>query len=452
MISLPGDDPAAALAQRVAARLRQHGHEAWLVGGCVRDLLLDRRPADYDVATDALPDQTLALFPRALQVGKAFGVIIVREGGEEVEVATYRADGDYADGRHPESVRFTDAREDALRRDFTVNALFQDPATGEIRDFVEGRRDLESKMLRAVGDPAQRFREDALRVLRAVRLAADLGFEIDSVTLEAVRQAAPTIHRISPERIQEEMTKGLTRRNPGRFLRLLSETGLMAEILPEMVPTIGCEQPPEFHPEGDVFVHTCLVLDYLPDQRSPALAWAALLHDVGKPPCMTQDPDGRLRFNGHAKVGAEMVDPIADRLRWSNELREAVIPMVARHMDWMNIQQMRQSTLRRWLAAPTMEDEFWLHRADCLGSWGGLVNFDFGRKALETFATDGNRSSLPSPLVNGRDLIALGIQPGPRFKKLLDRAFDAQLDGTITDREAALIHLREITLGPAGPD
>jgi poly(A) polymerase len=444
-VTIPDNDAEAKLALEVIRRLHSAGHEAWLVGGCVRDLLLDRAPSDYDVATSALPDQVLQLFPHATEVGKSFGVVLVRRQGADVEVATFRADGDYGDCRRPDSVRFTNAREDALRRDFTVNALFMNPETGEVLDEVGGLADLKDRLLRAVGNPEQRFREDSLRLLRAVRLASDLDLEIEAGTLAAIRNLAARISRVSPERIHDEITKGLTRRNPGRYLRLLADTGLMAEVLPECVPMIGCDQPPQFHPEGDVFVHTCLVLDHLPENPSPALAWAALLHDVGKPQCRTVDDSGRIRFNGHAEAGARMVESIAERLHWSNNLRDAVVPIIARHMDWINIRAMRRSTLRRWLAQPTIEDEFALHMADCLGSSGYLDNYEFGRQAQRQMEAEmGAASRLPAPLVSGHDLIALGLRPGPEFARILRQIQDEQLEGVVTNRDQALERLKQL--------
>jgi poly(A) polymerase len=433
------------LACRIVQKLRSRGHEAWLVGGCVRDHLLGRTPADFDVATSALPEQTLELYPRALQVGRAFGVIVVVENGVSVEVATFRIEGNYSDGRRPDHVEFTSAQEDAFRRDFTINALFMDPVSEEVVDHVGGVSDIKRSVIRAVGDPFQRFSEDSLRVLRAIRFASDLSATLDPATENALRQMAPSLSRVSPERIFDELTKGLTRQHPGRFLQLMESCGLLPHILPELIPMVGCTQPPDHHPEGDVFVHTCLVLDHLPSEPSEALAWAALLHDVGKPSTRTVAPDGRIRFNGHASVGTDMIPALAERLRWPNHLRQAVMAMVHHHMDWLNIRQMKKSTLRRWFAQPTIEDEFHLHQADCLGSSGHLDSHHYGQEVLLNIRNEqGGTTDLPKPFVSGNDLISLGIPPGPRFKVLLEKIRDAQLDGRVTDRESSLSLLQHI--------
>lgn len=430
--------PAAPL--EVLRTLRENGHEALLVGGCVRDLLLGRAPKDWDVATDALPDRIEALFPKTLPLGKAFGIIaVVCDDGSMVEVATYRADSPGGDGRRPESVAFTDAREDALRRDFTVNALFLDPATGEIRDFVGGRADLDARVIRAIGDPAVRFAEDHLRMLRAVRFASVLGFAIDPATFAAIRKLAPQIRRISAERIRDELFRLLAEApRAGQALELLRDAGLLKEILPEIDAMAGVEQPPEFHPEGDVFTHTRLMLDALPPTRSLRLALATLLHDVGKPPTanFATLPDGtqRWRFESHAAVGAEMARAILERLRAPNDLADGVCAIVAGHMRIADAQKMRLPKLRRLIGAPTFADELELHRLDCLSSHALLDVYDFLKAKQAEFAAE---PVLPPPLVAGRDLIALGHAPGPHFATILREAYDRQLEGQ-TDKAALL--------------
>ena len=433
--------PAAPL--RILETLRQNGHEAWLVGGCVRDLLLGREPKDWDVATNALPDRIESLFAKTLPIGKAFGIIvIVPAEGEPVEVATYRADSPYADGRRPESVAFTDAREDALRRDFTVNALFLDPATGEIRDFVRGREDLDARLIRAIGDPAVRFAEDHLRMLRAIRFASTLGFAIEPATFAAIQKLAPQIRRISAERVRDELFRLLVESlRAGEALQLLRESGLLREILPEIDAMVGVEQPPEFHPEGDVFTHTRLMLDAMPPNRSLRLALAALLHDVGKPSTaqFATLPDGsqRWRFECHASVGADLARAILERLRAPNDLVDDVCAIVAGHMRIADARKMRESKLRRLIGAPTFDDELELHRLDCLSSHALFEVYDFLKAEKARFAAE---PVLPPPLVTGRDLIALGHVPGPHFAKILQDAYDRQLEGQ-TDKAALLAAL-----------
>lgn len=430
--------PAAPLA--VLRTLRENGHEAFLVGGCVRDLLLGREPKDWDVATNALPDRIEALFLKTVAVGKAFGIIaVVANDGSMVEVATYRADAPYADGRHPGAVAFTDARKDALRRDFTVNALFLDPTTGEIRDFVGGRADLDARIIRAIGDPETRFSEDHLRLLRAVRFASVLGFSIDPATFAAVQKLAPHIHRISAERIRDELFRLLTEApQAGVALQLLRDAGLLKEILPEVEALVGVEQPPEFHPEGDVFTHTKLMLGALPPKPSLRLALAVLLHDVGKPPTanFATLPDGtqRWRFENHAPVGADMARAILERLRAPNALVDDVCAIVAGHMRIADADKMRPPKLRRLIGAPTFEDELELHRLDCTSSHAILDVYDFLKAKQAEFAAE---PVLPPPLVTGRDLIALGHAPGPHFAQILRDAYDRQLEGE-TDKAALL--------------
>ena len=425
---------------RVLERLRQNGHEAFLVGGCVRDHLLGRVPKDWDIATDALPERIEALFPKTLPIGKAFGIIVVvPEEGDPVEVATYRVDSPYADGRRPESVVFSNAREDALRRDFTVNALLWDPATGEIRDYVGGRADLEARCIRAIGDPEVRFAEDHLRMLRAIRFASTLGFSIDPATFSAIQRLAPQIRRISAERIRDELFRLLTESSrAGEALQQLLDSGLLKEILPEIAAMVGVEQPPEFHPEGDVFTHTRLMLDGLPPNPPLRLALSVLLHDVGKPPTaqLVTLPDGtpRWRFESHAAVGAEMARTILERLRAPNGLTDDVCALVGNHMRLADAPKMRAPKLRRLLGAPTFDDDLELHRLDCLSSHALLDVYDFLRAEKEKFAAE---PVLPPPLVTGRDLIALGHKPGPHFSRMLQELYDRQLEG-LSDKAALL--------------
>jgi tRNA nucleotidyltransferase/poly(A) polymerase len=424
--------------------LKKNGHEAFLVGGCVRDLLLKRTPKDYDIATSALPDQIEGLFPRTLDIGKAFGIIaVVTEAGEKpIEVATYRADAPYVDGRHPEGVTFTHARQDALRRDFTINGLFMYPDSGDILDYVEGRADLDAHLIRAIGDPAVRFAEDHLRMLRAVRFASTLGFTIEPVTFTAIQDLAPKIQSISAERIREELFRLLTEsKKAGEALQLLQASGLLKEILPEIEAMIGVEQPPEFHPEGDVFIHTRLMLDGLPENPSLELALAVLFHDVGKPPTanLITLPDGtpRWRFECHASVGADMTREILNRLRSPNALIDEVCAVIGNHMRLADAPKMRKAKLRRLIGAPTFENDLALHRLDCLSSHSLLDIYDYLLEARDAFAAE---PVLPAPLVTGRDLITLGHKPGPKFSSMLQTLYDRQLEGE-TDKATLLATL-----------
>ena len=355
-------------AERVLRRLQEAGHAAYFAGGCVRDQLRGAPPHDFDVATSARPEQVEALFPkRSDLVGKSFGVVIVRERSAFIEVATFRRDGVYADGRHPESVEFTTAEEDAQRRDFTVNALFWDPVQDRILDYVGGRADLEAKLLRAVGEPAKRFEEDKLRLLRAVRFASNLGFRIEACTWEAICRCAPQIESVSAERIRDELTKWLCGKDPACGLDLLDQSGLLARLLPEVAAQKGVDQPPEFHPEGDVFAHVRLMLTHLCD-ADPILAWSVLLHDIGKPPTRTVDETGRIRFNGHESKGAQMAEELLTRLRFSNAQSAAICACVLNHMTFKDVPQMRTATLKRLLGRETILPELELHRIDCLSS------------------------------------------------------------------------------------
>src|SRR6202521_3392191 len=432
--------------------LRQHGFQAYLVGGCVRDLLLGREPADFDVATSATPTQVMETFPETYAVGAQFGVVLVPSPGGEcadgeegtsksyvVEVATFRSDLGYSDGRHPDEVRFTqDPREDAARRDFTINGMMLDPVTGEVLDFVGGRKDLEAKLIRAIGDPNRRFGEDKLRMLRAVRFAARFEYEIEADTLAAIQLLARDIQLVSRERVRDELTKMLTEGHARRAFLLLDQTGLLREVLPEISVMKGVQQPPEFHPEGDVFVHTLLLLDHLPSPCPATLAWGALLHDVGKPATFRVAPD-RIRFDGHVDVGVKMAEEICRRLRLSGDDIQQVSALVDHHMRFGQVTRMSESTLKKFLRMPHFEEHLALHRADCLASHGGLDSYEFVQKKLSEIPPEKMR---PPRLVSGEDLISAGYSPGPEFRKILDAVENAQLEGVLSSRRAAMEFVR----------
>ena len=427
-------------AGEVAGKLRGAGFRAYFAGGCVRDALLGVEPHDYDIATDARPEQVQAIFPKSMAVGAHFGVVVVRTGPEHVEVATFRTDGSYKDGRRPEEVTYSTPEEDAQRRDFTVNGLFYDPATEEVIDFVGGRADLAAKVLRAIGDPAARFREDHLRLMRAVRFATTLGWEIEPATWAAVRAEAPTLAKISIERIRDEFMKIMLHPNRVRGLDLLDESGLLTQILPEMEALKGCDQPPQFHPEGDVWVHTRLMLSLLPEVVSVPLVLSVLLHDIAKPATRTIDETGRIRFNGHDDLGAQMTGDILRRLKFSNDIIDATVEAVLLHMKFMHVQDMRTAKLKRWMAHPTFDDQMELHRVDCLGCHGMLDNYEFIQAKQQEFA---NEPVIPPPLLTGHDLLKLGYPPGREIGRLLTLVQDQQLDGTLTSTEEALAWLNQ---------
>jgi putative nucleotidyltransferase with HDIG domain len=428
-------------ALRVALRLSQAGHEAYFAGGCVRDGLMGREPKDYDIATSARPEEVLALFPNADQIGAHFGVMLVKRDGTHFEIATFRSDGTYEDGRHPESVTFTTAEFDAQRRDFTINGLFENPTSGEIIDHINGRADLNAGIIRAIGDAPQRFEEDALRLMRAIRFATSTGFEIDPATWESICANAPLLQRISTERIREEFSKTICHPNRRRGIELLVDSGLMEQFLPEFLPTRGCEQPPQFHPEGDVYVHTLIMLELLPPDASLELCLGVLFHDIGKPPTAEYDEAAdRIRFNGHDMVGAQMAEEILRRLRYSNHTIESAVVLVANHMRFMHVQQMRTAKLKRFMARPTFEEEIELHRVDCTSSHGMLDNLDFLAAKTAEFAAE---PLIPSPLITGRHLIELGFPPNPKFSEILDYIQTEQLEGRLTTKEEALDAVRE---------
>jgi poly(A) polymerase len=433
--------------------LRHHGFQAYLAGGCVRDLLLKREPADFDVATSATPAQVMDLFPDTYAVGAQFGVVLVplpeseREGTAEnaipkaqaVEVATFRRDLGHADGRHPDEVRFSqDPREDVVRRDFTINGMMLDPVSGNVLDFVGGRADLEAKLIRAIGDPDRRFVEDKLRTLRAVRFASRFEYEIEAETLAAIQRRACEIQAVSRERVRDELTKMLTEGQARRAFLLLDETGLLKEVLPEISAMKGVAQPPEYYPEGDVFVHTLLLLENLPYPCPPTLAWGALLHDVGKPATFRVAPD-RIRFDRHVEVGVKIAEEICERLRFSNHDAAQVLALVDNHMRFGHVWRMKESTLKKFMRLPGFDQHLALHRADSLASHRNLSTHHFLQKKLREIPSEQIR---PAALITGVDLIAAGYIPGPRFREILETVEDAQLEGRLHSHASALEFVR----------
>ena len=435
----------------------------------MRDLLLGREPSDYDVATDATPEQVMGIFPETYAVGAQFGVVLVPEtknkpvipsgsgtgqsavplearnllldGGESsreghhVEVATFRRDVGYSDGRHPDEVRFTrDPREDVQRRDFTINGLLLDPEKNEVLDFVGGQDDLKAGIIRAIGDPELRFAEDKLRMLRAVRFAARFQYKVEPATFSAIRKLASQISQVSSERVRDELTRMLTEGHASRAFELLDETGLLREVLPEINAMKGVEQPPEFHPEGDVFVHTLLMLEKLPQPCPATLAWGVLLHDAGKPPTFRRAPD-RIRFDEHARVGTKMAEAICRRLRFSNNETNQIVALVENHMRFADAERMNPSTFKKFIRLPRFEQHLELHRLDCESSHRNLRLYNFTREKMNALPPDEVR---PKPLVRGEDLIAAGYSPGPLFKEILTIVEDAQLDGSLKSTEEAM--------------
>lgn len=434
---------ARALAERVCRTLRDAGHQAYFVGGCVRDILLGREPADYDVATDATPGRVQQLFPHSLAVGAQFGVIVVTGesasgSSRQVEVATFRSDIGYSDGRHPDRVVYAKSpQEDVKRRDFTINALLLDPETNEILDFVGGRDDLRAGVIRAIGDAEARFREDKLRMVRAVRFAARFRYAIENATFAAIVKLAPEIHQVSAERIRDELTKLLTEGHARRGFELLDETRLLPELLPEIARMKGVQQPPQFHPEGDVWIHTLLMIEKLPPKCPPTLAWGVLLHDVGKPPTFKppSGPGDRIRFDEHAEVGTRMAEEICRRLRFSNEDTAQIAALVANHMRFKDVPQMKPATLKRFVRLDCFEEHMELHRLDCLSSHRNLDNYEFMRRFLAETPPEQVR---PPRLLSGDDLVRMGYAPGPAFKAILEAVEEAQLNGTLHTHEDAL--------------
>ena len=425
----------------IARRLQEAGHTAYFAGGCVRDELLGLHPHDYDIATSAKPVEVQKLFPHTQAVGAHFGVILVMEHAHAFEVATFRSDHEYLDGRRPEMVTFSTPEEDATRRDFTINGMFHDPVAEKFIDFVGGQADLQSRTLRAIGDPAARFREDKLRLLRAIRFAARFDYDIEPRTWDAIRAHSADLHAVSAERIREELVKILVHPSRLRGFDLLDKGGLLQEVLPEIEALKGCEQPPQFHPEGDVFVHTRAMLALLPPEAPAAVVLAVLFHDIGKPPTFRYHADeDRIRFSGHDRVGAAMTEKVMERLRFSRHDTDRVAEAVRQHMVFKDVQNMRTAKLKRFMARGGFAEELELHRVDCQSSHGALDNYDFLKAKAEEFA---NEPLIPPPLLTGRDLIALGWKPGPHFGPILETIQTAQLEGTLTTSEEALVWLNQ---------
>jgi poly(A) polymerase len=430
------------LANSICATLQQHGYQALLVGGGVRDLLLNRDPADYDVTTDATPAQVMELFPDSVGVGAQFGVVLVPRDGNKVEVATFRCDVGYSDGRHPDQVVYARTpQEDVSRRDFTINGLLMKHDSGEVLDYVGGRADLSAGIIRAIGEPERRFTEDKLRMLRAVRFAARFRYSIDPDTFAAIKKHAPEIHSVSAERIRDELSKLLTEGAARRGFEVLDESGLLRELLPEISDMKGVNQPPEYHPEGDVWMHTRMMLDGLPPGASATLAWGVLLHDVGKPPTFrpASETGDRIRFDGHVEVGVRMAEAICRRLRFANEETEQVKTLVANHMKFKDVAQMRKSTLKRFVRQPRFSEHLELHRLDCSASHGRLDAY----QAVQDFlAATPPEQVRPPRLINGDDLLSMGLQAGPAFQRILTAVEDGQLDGALQTREQAVAFVR----------
>lgn len=443
---------ARAFAESVCRRLRDAGQQAFFAGGCVRDILLGRVPADYDVATDATPEKVQKLFPESLMVGAEFGVVLVAEESDsneaesqkrnEVEVATFRSDLGYTDGRHPDRVVYSRTpQEDVQRRDFTINALLLDPVSGAVLDFVGGREDLQAGVIRAVGEPARRFREDKLRLLRAVRFASRFGYTIESATWQALRNEAREITQVSAERLRDELTKVLTEGEARNGFELLDESGLLAVLLPEAANMKGVEQPPQFHPEGDVWTHTLMMIEQLRPGCSATLAWGVLLHDVGKPPTFSPPagPNGRIRFDDHVGVGTRMAEAICRRLRFSNDDTAQISALVQNHLRFKDVPQMKPATLKRFVRLDRFEEHMELHRLDCLSSHRNLENYEFVRRFLAETPPEQVR---PPRLLTGDDLMELGFHPGPAFKEMLSAVEEAQLNGDLRSRGEARAFVR----------
>jgi poly(A) polymerase len=427
-----------ALATEIVNRLKREGHTAYFAGGCVRDLILKTVPYDIDVATSAPAESIEKLFPKTLPVGKQFGVILVLLEGIQFEVATFRKEGDYTDGRRPDWVDLAKPEEDARRRDYTINGLFLDHSENRVIDYVEGEKDIKRRVVRTIGRPEERFREDKLRLIRAVRFAANLDFEIEEETWETIRRKAAEIRVCSSERIRDELVKIFTRPHAGRGLELLSESGLLREVLPEVAAMKGVEQSPEYHPEGDVFIHTQLLLDKLEDP-APTLAFMALLHDVGKPPTFARTGD-KIHFYEHDRIGAEMTRKILERLRFSNKEIDAVTNGVGYHMRFMHVQQMREGKLKNFLTRDNFLEELELHRIDCQSSHGQLDNYEFLKEKLQHYKAEELK---PKPLISGHDLIAAGFVPGPRMGTVLAEIYELQLESQLKTKEEALQWAKE---------
>jgi poly(A) polymerase len=424
-------------ADEIVGTLRSSGFEALFAGGVVRDLLLGRPVADIDIATSACPEEIEKLFEHTIPIGRDFGVVVVVVNSVNYEVTTFRTDRDYVDGRHPEEVLFSGAEEDALRRDFTVNGLFLDPFTEQVIDLVEGRKDLERRVIKTVGSPSRRFSEDRLRLIRAIRFASELDFQIEEQTLQELKRNAQYIQQVSYERIRDEIVRIVTCPSAHHGLQMLFDTGILEVILPEVAATVGLAQPPEFHPEGDVFSHTVKMLELVKDPTD-TLALGILLHDVGKVPTFTVKE--RIRFDGHAEVGAEMARDICRRFRLPNTKIAQIVDLVKNHLRFIHVREMKESTLKRFLRKENFAEHLELHRLDCLASHGDLSNYDFCTQNLEEYSQEVIR---PKPLISGYDLIELGLVPGPIFSEILTAVEDSQLEGRLESRSAALDWVRE---------
>lgn len=427
-------DPREKSALRIVRKLKKSGYKAYFVGGCIRNKIMNLPLEDIDIATDAVPDKVMRLFPRTLSVGAHFGVILVLDKEIKTEVATFRSDGVYLDNRHPSEVHFSDPEKDALRRDFTINALFWDPTTGEVLDYVKGQKDIQNRIIRSIGRPDERFSEDALRLLRAIRFTARFQFSIEEKTWQAIKRNCHLIQSISADRIREELIKIFTGPNRGASLDLLERSGLLKEILPEAQALKDVLQPEAFHPEGDCYEHTRLALEWLRNP-TPTLAFGCLLHDIGKPP--TFNEADRIRFNGHNKVGEKMADQICRRLKFSNADRKAIVDLVGRHMHFLSVPDMKTSTLKKFLSHPNIEEDLELHRADCLASHGDFSNYTLCTEKLKEFRSQ-IKEIIPPPILTGEDLKDAGYKPGPVFKKILNCIQEAQLEGEISTKEEAL--------------
>lgn len=429
-----------ATATQIVRRLQAAGFEAFWVGGCVRDFLLGREPQDFDIATNATPEQSEKLFPKTIPVGRQFGVLLIVENGHQFQIATFRAEADYRDGRRPDTVRFSHAREDAIRRDFTVNGLFFDPIANQLHDWVGGEADLRAKIIRTIGAPEDRFGEDHLRMLRSIRFAAQLGFEIDPQTFAAVQRLAEKIRLVSAERVREELIKLLAPPHAARGFTLLHESGLVAQVLPELVPTLTCDQSPDFHPEGTVFNHIRQMLDHLPNPLpDEALPWTVLLHDIAKPRTSSRGEDGIIHFYTHERVGAVMAEEILQRLKFPRQQTDCIVAAVLHHMQFKDAPHMRKSTLRRMLLRETFALELDLHRLDCLGSHRRLDIYDF---LVEQRGHLNDRPHLLPPLLSGHDLIALGVKPGREMGEWLHEVREKQLGEELATADEAREWLR----------
>ena len=429
---------------RIIQTLEDSGHRALLAGGCVRDALLGRQPKDWDIATDAAPETVGGLFERTVAVGAQFGVVRVRMGGQEFEVARFREDGAYSDGRHPDSVRPSDEKGDAKRRDFTINGMFYDVSNHQLLDYVGGRRDLDDGVIRAIGDPGLRFGEDHLRMMRAIRFSARFGFRVEPATAAAIEANAERIGKISPERIRDELTIILTQNHSDAAFAMLDSSGLLEHVLPEAAAMRGVAQPPEFHPEGDVWTHVLAMLR-IKRSAAPTLAWGMLLHDVGKPPTFTETD--RIRFNGHDKVGAAMSAEVCTRLRMPKAQAARIFDLVANHMRFMHVEKMREARLKRFLREPYFEELLELHRVDCLASHGNLRTYEFCTRKLEEIHAEALR---PPRLLDGDELMAMGHPPGPELGEILSAIEDEQLEGRISTREEARDFARRNFPPPGG--